>query len=256
MVLVSADARSRIQPFGTVTCEIEQPGMPFNIPLGVPLPSLFSRKQLRFRARYKLTGVSFEDVREGIMFASYSDFMAMIMEEFDRGRRTRHFKANPFKKKLAEVLGSRFGNAGIRMTDAMADAMVAVLGPIEWHMREEPITDPARVTIHVDVTNDLFEGHFKFKISREADGVIVDDEWRPEGGGDVRTGWLPMANLVLMTHPLGFEQIVERAVEEILQAQHEGRPYVGQVGPPAVEHHDGPIGNVSMTEKDATSCRY
>lgn len=231
MVMISSAARSRIQKFGTVTREIQQSGVPFNIPLGVPLANPFVRKQLLFRARYKLTGVTLEDVREALMFASYRDFMAMTMETFSREARTRHFKLNPFKKKLAEVLGSKFGKVGTRATDAVADFMVAMLGLVEWHMTEEPITNPDLVTVHVDVTNKLFNGHFKFRISREADGVIVDDDWRPEGGGDVRTGTIPMANLVLMTHPLGFEQIVERAVEEILKARDQGRPYVGQIEP-------------------------
>lgn len=230
MVMISSAARSRIETFGKVTREIQQAGIPFNVPVGVPIANPFVPKQLLFRARYKVTGVTLEDIREGVMFASFRDFMAMTLEEFDRAARTRHFKLNPFKLKFREVLGSKFGKVGIRATDAVADFMVAMLGLVEWHMREEPGTSPDLVTIHVDVTNKLFKGHFKFRITREAGGVIVDDEWRPEGGGDVRTGTLPMANLVLMTHPLGFEQIVERVVEEILQAQHAGRPYVGQIG--------------------------
>jgi hypothetical protein len=117
----------------------------------------------------------------------------------------------------------------------MADLMVRMLGLVEWEMSEEPVTDPDLVTIHVKLTSDLFGGHFKFRMSRAPDGVIVDDDWRPEGGSDVRTGTIPMANLVLMTHPLGFEQIVERVVEEILQARSQGRPYVGQIGAPSVE---------------------
>lgn len=231
MVLISSAARARVEAFGETIREIHQDGIPFNIPVGVPLVNPFSRKQLLFRARYKMTGVTLEEVREGVMFASYRDFMAMPLEEYSREERTRHFKLNPFRKKLAEVLGSKFGRVGVRITDAVADLMVAMLGLVEWHMYEEPITDPCLVTIHVDVNNKLFNGHFKFRISREEDGIIVDDDWRPEGGGDVRTATLPMANLVLLTHPLGFEQIVERTAEEILQAQNQGLPYVGQIGP-------------------------
>lgn len=234
MVQISSAARSRIERFGETTRAIQQAGIPFNIPVGVPLPNPFSRKQLLFRARYKLLGFTLEDVREGVMFASYRDFMSMPLEEYSREARTRHFTLNPFRKKLAEVLGSKFDRVGVRATDAVADFMVAMLGLVEWHMSEEPITNPDLVTIHVDVTNKYFKGHFKFRISREPDGVIVDDEWRPEGGGDVRTATLPMANLVLLTHPLGFEQIVERVVEEILQAQNQARPYVGQMGPSEV----------------------
>jgi hypothetical protein len=201
----------------------------------VPIVNPFARKQLLFRGRYKLTGLALEDVREGMLFASFRDFMDMKMETFNRKARTRHFRMNPFKKKFAEVLGSRFGRTGIRVTDAVADGMVAALGLVEWQMREEPVASPDLATVHVDVTSTFWGGHFKFRISRDPDGVIVDDDWRPEGGGDVRAGTLPMATLVLMTHPLGFEQIVERAVEEILQAQGQGRPYVGQIGLPSVE---------------------
>ena len=235
MVMISSAARSRITKFGTDTREIQQSGIPFNIPLGVPVANPFAEKQMLFRARYKLSGVTLEDVREGVMFGNFRDFMDMKMETFSRKARTRHFKINPFKKKLEEVLGGTFGSVGNRTGDAMADLMVAMLGLVEWQMAEEPITDPDVVTVHVDVTSKLFKGHFKFRIYREPDGVIVDDDWRPEGGGDVRTGTIPMANLVLTTHPLGFEQIVERVVEEILQAQSEGRPYAGQIGPPSEE---------------------
>ncbi len=117
----------------------------------------------------------------------------------------------------------------------MAAAMVAMLGLVEWHMSEEPVTNPDLVTIHVKVTSRFFRGVFKFRVHRQPDGVIVDDDWLPEGGGDVRTATLPMANLVLQTHPLGFEQIVERVVEEIVQARKQGRPYIGQIGAPSRE---------------------
>jgi hypothetical protein len=44
-----------------------------------------------------------------------------------------------------------------------------------------------------------------------------------------------MAALVLETHPVGFEQIAERVVDEIVQARRAGRPYTGQIGPPFQE---------------------
>jgi hypothetical protein len=235
MVMISASARARIQKFGKETREIQQSGIPFNVPLGVPIGNPFAPKQLLFRGRFKLSDVTLEEVREAMMFASFRDFMDLKMEEFSRKTRTRHIKINPFKKTLAEVRGSKVGPVGIRTTDGVADFMVAMLGLVEWHMSEEPMTDPDRVTIHVDVTSKLFGGHFKFRITREPDGVVVDDDWRPEGGGDVKARNVPMANLVLTTHPLGFEQIVERAVEEILQARDQGRPYLGQIGPPSTQ---------------------
>jgi hypothetical protein len=235
MVMVSSAARARIRKLGTDTCEIGQSGIPFNVPLGVPVVNPFARKQLLFRGRYKVAGLTVDEVREGLLFASFRDFMDMKMETFNRAARTRHFRMNPFKKKFAEVLGGRFGETGVRVTDAVADGMVAMLGLVEWRMAEEPVTNPDLVTIHIEVTSNAWGGHFKFRIVRDPEGVVVDDDWRPEGGGDVSAGSLPMATLVLMTHPLGFEQIVERAVEEVLQAQSQGRPYVGQIGPPSVE---------------------
>jgi hypothetical protein len=233
MVMISDEARSRITKYGNVTREIQQAGIPFNIPLGVPIVNPFVRKQLRFRARYKLAGVTLEEVREGVMFGSFRDFMDMKMETYSRKARTRHFKINPFKKKFEEILGPKFGEFGLHVGDTMADLMVAALGLVEWEMSEEPITNPDLVTIHVKLTSKFFGGHFKFRISREPDGVILDDEWRTEGGGDVRAGSVPMGNLVLQTHPVGFEQIAERVVEEILQARNAGRPYIGQIGPPS-----------------------
>jgi hypothetical protein len=233
MVMISSAARSRIREVGEETKEIEQAGIPFNVPLGLPIFNPFVRKHLLFFARYKVSGVTVEDVRQGILFASFRDFMDIKLEEYSRTQRTRHFKINPFKKKFEEIFGGTFGSMGRFAADVVADSMVATLGLVEWRMREEPITDPDRVTIHVDLSSRYFGGHFKFRISRERDGVFVDDEWRPEGGGDVRAASLPMANLVLATHPVGFHQIVERVTEEIFQAQNAGRPYVGEIGAPS-----------------------
>ena len=235
MVMISSEARSRIQKYGKETREIQQAGVPFNIPLGVPIANPFVEKQMLFFAQYKLTGVTLEEVREGVMFANFRDFMDIKMETFSRKNRTRHFKINPFKKKMEEVLGGKFGQFGTRTGDAIADFMVKMLGLVEWEMSEEAITDPDLVTVHVKVTSDHFRGHFKFRIHRKPDGVILDDDWLPKGGGDVRTGTIPMANLVLTTHPLGFEQIAERVVEEIIEAKNQGSPYVGQIGLPSVE---------------------
>jgi hypothetical protein len=136
---------------------------------------------------------------------------------------------------MEEVLGGMFGALGVRTGHAVAASMVAMLGLVEWEMSEEPAAGPDLFTIHVKVTSRFFGGHFKFRIHRQPDGVILDDDWLPEGGGDVRTPTLPMAALVLETHPVGFEQIAERVVEEIVQARHAGRPYTGQIGPPSEE---------------------
>lgn len=236
MVMISNEARARIEPYGkTVRC-IEQRGVPFNVAVGVPILNPFVDKLMRFKAQYRLRGISLEEAREGIMFGNFHSFMDMKLEEFDREKRTRHFKLNPFTKKMEEVLGGKFGRAGIVTGDSVASTMVWALGLVEWHMIEQPITDPDLVVIHVDVTSRFFKGHFLFRIHRQPDGVIVDDDWLPEGGGEVRARSLPMAWLVLETHPVGFEQIVERVADEVVRAQHEGRPYAGELTEPTPEH--------------------
>ena len=232
---ISPEAKARISIYGTTVREIEQSGVPFNVPLFVPVVNPFAEKRLLFKARYKLTGVTLEEVREGIMFADFRPFMDRKMETYDRVKRTRHFKINPFTRKLEEVLGGRFGTTGTNAGHAVAAGMVAMLGGLVWGMSEGPGTDPDVFKIHVYVTSRVLRGHFKFRIFRMADGVILDDDWLPAGGGDVRTATLPMATLVLETHPLGFEQITEQLVEEILQARREGVTYEGRIGPPLAE---------------------
>jgi hypothetical protein len=229
--MISSEARSLIQDYGETIKEVQQSGIPFNVPIFLPIVNPFAEKRMRFKARYKLTGVTLEEVREGVMFADFRSFMDMKMETFSRKARTRHFKINPFTKKMEEVLGGTFGQLGEHTGHFVAASMVAMLGLVEWEMAEEPVTSPDLVTIHVDVTSRFFRGHFKFRIHRQPDGVILDDDWLPEGGGDVRTPTLPMAALVLSTHPVGFEQITERLVEEIVQARNAGRPYEGQIPP-------------------------
>jgi len=232
MVMISNEARARIQPYGRTTLRIRQRGIPFDVPIGAPIVNPFVEKSMRFKAQYKLTNVSLEDVREGIMFGDFRGFMDMKLEEFSRENRTRHFKLNPFTKKMEEALGAKFGRLGVRTGHTVAAFMVRMLGLVEWHVSEEPVTSPDLVSIHVKVTSRFFGGHFKFRIHRQPDGVIVDDDWLEEGGGDVRARSLPMAWLVLKTHPLGFEQIVERVADEIVQAEHAGQPYVGQLKSP------------------------
>ncbi len=240
MVMISSEARARIEPYGQTIRRVRQRGIPFDIPIGVPILNPFVRKQMRFKARYRLRGLRLEDVREGIMFGDFTSFMDMKLEEFSREKRTRHFKLNPFTKKMEEVLGGKLGRLGVRIGHNVAAFMVRMLGLVEWHVAEEPVTGPDLVTIHVDVNSRFFGGHFKFRIHREADGVIVDDDWLPEGGGEVIAASLPMSWLVLKTHPLGFEQIVERVTDEIVGAQKAGRPYTGELTVPTPAPADTP----------------
>jgi hypothetical protein len=112
--MISREARSRIRKHGKTTRRIRQRGVPFDVPIGVPVVNPFVEKQMRFKAQFTLSGVSLEDVREGLLFADYSGFMDMKVETFNRKARTRHFKINPFTKKMEEVLGRPFGRWGVR----------------------------------------------------------------------------------------------------------------------------------------------
>jgi hypothetical protein len=233
--MISAEARSRIQDYGKKIREIQQSGVPFNVPVGFPIVNPFVWKRLLFKAQYRLTGVGFDEICDGLLFGNFRSFMDIKMETYSRKNRTRHFKLNPFTIKMGEVGKRYMGEFGVRRGHTLAAFMVDKLGLVEWEMSEEPRTNPDVVTIHVKLTSRYFGGQFKFRVHRRPEGVILDDDWMPEGGGDVRTPSLPMGNLVLMTHPLGFEQIAERVVEEILQARNQGIPYVGQIGPPSEE---------------------
>ncbi len=235
MVMISPEVRSRIEKVGSETREIKQRGIPFNVRPGIPIANPFARKQLLFKTRYKLSGIALEDVRTGIFFGNFTSFMDMKMETYSRKRMTRHFKINPFTRKFEEILGGKFGKAGIRIGQAIASFMVATLGLVEWEMSEIATGNPDLACIHVILKSRFFGGHFKFRIHRQPDGVILDDDWLPDGGGDVRTSTLAMANLVLATHPLGFEQIAQRVVDEILKAKNQGCSYIGEIGPPSTD---------------------
>jgi hypothetical protein len=153
MVMISSEARARIEPYGeTVRC-IEQRGVPFNVAVGVPILNPFVDKLMRFKAQYRLKGISLEEAREGIMFGNFHGFMDAKLEEFDREKRTRHFKINPFTKKFEEILGGKLGGLGTHAGHSMAATMVWALGLVEWHMTEQPMTDPDLAVIDVRVTS-------------------------------------------------------------------------------------------------------
>ena len=235
MAMVSSEARSRIHSSGRTIRRIRQEGVPFEVPVGVPVVNPFAEKRLLFRARYRLSGVGVADVCEGLLFGDYGSFMDMKLDTFSRRRRTRHFKMNPFKIKMGETGRRLFGNAGMRRGHDLADFMVARLGLVEWEVSEESRTGPDTAVMRVKLTSKYFGGHFRLRVYREGNDVVLDDDWMPEDGGDVRTPSFLIGNLVLMTHPLGFEQLAERVVEEIIQARDRGEPYAGQVGPPSEE---------------------
>jgi hypothetical protein len=235
MVMISNEARSLIQPHGKTIRRIRQRGVPFDVPIFLPLINPFVGKRVLFKTQYRLAGVSLEDVREGVMFGDFRSFLDIGIEEFNRKTRTRHFTENPFTKKFEETLGGLFGRAGVWIGHQVAAVIVWALGMVEWQMSEDAMTNPDLASIRVHVSAGCFRGHFKIRVQRESDGVLLTDDWLPEGGGDVRTPTFPMAVLMLKTHPMGIEQIAERVVEEIVQARNAGKPYVGQIGPPSEE---------------------
>ena len=222
---------------GTTIKDIAQDMIPFNVPLFVPLVNPFSDKQMYFRAQYKITGVSVDEAATGVLFGNYRDFMDIKWENYSRSGRTRHLEFNPFTKKLEE-LGRNAGGAGEAAGKGTAWLMGAGLGLIEWKIWVDPASTSENVSLHVDTTSDFFGGSFRInaKAAPGGDGVILEDDWTPQGGANMRTHYLLMANLVLSTHPVGFEEIAANFVEEIKRARAKGTAYVGEIGPPSVEN--------------------
>ena len=225
-----------IGDIGTEIRTIAQHMVPFNIPLGIPLVNPFSDKQMHFRKQFKVTGVTVDEAGTGVLFANYRDFMDIKWETYSRARRTRHLQFNPFTKKLEET-GRKLGEAGEAAGRGTATLMGASLGFITWKISIDPASTADSVSLHFQTTNYLFSGHFKInaKTAPGGDGVILEDDWTPEGGADMRTSFLPMANLVLATHPLGFEQMAAEFVAEVQRARASGTKYIGEIGPPSIE---------------------
>ena len=225
-----------IVEIGTEIKDIAQQLIPFNIPLGLPLVNPFSDKQMRFRKQYKVTGVTVDEAVTGVLFANYRDFMDIKWETYSRTGRTRHLEFNPFTKKLEE-LGRNAGEAGEAAGRGTAALMGTTLGLITWKIWVDPASTPYSVSLYFQTTSDLFSGHFKInaKATPGGDGVILEDDWTPEGGADMRTHYVLMANLVLSTHPLGFEQIAGQFVAEVRRARAGGTRYIGEIGPPSNE---------------------
>ncbi len=223
-----------LEPFGKETKSIQQAGIPFNVPLGLPVFNPFAGKRMHFRTEYKVDCVSVEELIQGVLFADYREFMDIKKETYSRRNRTRYIHFNPFTKEF-EKEGKRLGEAGAAAGRSMAAMMVAALGLIEWNLTQDPGMSQDEGSVDVKVTNKLFFGHFKIRARRQEDGVLFEDNWCPSGGGDMRTEYLAMANLVLTTHPKGFEQLAERVIEEITRARQKGIPYIGEIGSPSIE---------------------
>ncbi|HSL23770.1 MAG TPA: hypothetical protein VK886_19715 [Vicinamibacterales bacterium] len=220
--------------YGDESRWIGQDLVPFEVPLGVPFVNPFSDKQMQFRRQYKVTGMSLEEACTGILFGNYRPFMDIREETYSRSARTRKLTFNPFTREMEQYAGYA-GELGKLSARGMAGMMVAMLGMVTWDITEEPRADPNVVSFLFKTTNRLFSGHFRIRVLAVDDGVIVDDDWTTAGGSDMRTSFLPMANLVLLTHPLGFNHIVRQMVEELKRAHAAGVPYRGEIGAPSVD---------------------
>lgn len=223
-----------IAEYGDTIRSIGQQLVPFDIPLGFPLVNPLSEKQLRFRKEYKITGVTVEEAVTGVLFANYRPNFYITEETYSRRRRTRRFVFNPFVLEF-EHLGRTVGEIGVTAGHGAGTLMGAGLGLIEWRVSVDPGATADRVGIRIGTTNKLFGGHFYINATAIPGGVILADEWTPEGGADMRTSYLLMANLVLATHPRGFEHIADLFVEEVKRARAAGVPYSGEIGVPSVD---------------------
>lgn len=223
-----------ISDYGTEVRAVGQHLVPFNIPLGFPLVNPFSKKQMQFKKEYKVTGVTLDEAVNGVLFGNYRSFMDIKRETYNRKDRTRNLVFNPFTIEL-EQLGGKTGEMGAAAGRSTASLIGASLGLIEWNIWVDPVSTADRVSLYYQTTNDMFSGHFHINARTAPDGVILEDDWTTGGGGDMRTSYLLMANLVLMTHPKGFEQIAGEFVAEVQRARMAGTPYVGEIGLPSVE---------------------
>ena len=231
------DPMVAISDFGPDIRWIGQKGLPFHTPLLVPLVNPFVHKQMQFLKKYKVTGVTFDEARTGVLFGNYRPFMDIKEEHYSRKRRTRHLVFNPFTKEM-EKYGGYLGSVGVSAGQTTASMMQAALGLITWDIREEPKPAPDVASFEYITNNRMFNGHFRIRVKAAEDGVILEDDWTTEGGSDMRTSFLLQANLVLFTHPLGFEQIAGEFVEEVRRARAANLPYRGEIGAPSIELTD------------------
>jgi hypothetical protein len=228
----------RMEDYGTPVRWIGQNMIPFQTPLLLPIVNPFAQKQMHFRRQYKVTGMTVEEAANGVLFGNYRSFMDIRKETYDRVRRARELTFNPFTLEMQRY-GRMVGDFGEATGRGMASMMVSMLGLITWTIAEDPGATEDRVSLNFKTTNAMFGGHFKILAVRATGGVILEDDWRTDGGGDMRTDYLAMANLALTTHPRGFEQIAEEVVAEVKRARAAGVPYVGEIGQPSIEFIDG-----------------
>jgi hypothetical protein len=226
-----------ISDYGTEIRWIGQDLIPLQTPLGVPIVNPFSQKQMQFFKQYKVTGVTLEEARNGVLFGSYRPFMEIPEETYSRKRHTRHLTFNPFFKEMSKY-GEYAGSIGVRSGQTVASMMVMMLGMITWDITEEPQTNPKTISFRYKTTNRMFGGHFRIRVHELPDGVVLEDDWTTAGGNTMLTSFLPMSNLVLFTHPKGFHQIATNFVDEVKRARAARQPYKGEIGSPSIELRD------------------
>jgi hypothetical protein len=227
-----------MEDYGSHVRWIAQRLIPSQTPLLLRIVNVFSYEQLHFPRHYKVTGITVEGAGNGVLFGNYGSFIDVRCETCDRVRRTHELTFNPFTVEMQRY-GRMAGDPDEATGRVMASAMVSMLGLITWRISEDPGATADVVSLNFNTTNELFGGDFKLLARNAPGGVILEDDRRREGGGDVRTNYLAMANLALTTHPRGFEQIAEKVVEEVTRARAKGVPYTGEIGPPSIELVDG-----------------
>jgi hypothetical protein len=222
------------EPAGTEIMRIQQSGIPFRVPLMLPIVNPLVEKRMLFKMQFRISNVSVEEVIQGVLFANNYSFMDIKKECYSRQNRTRYILFNPFTREFDKE-GKRLGVIGSSVGRSFAALMVAALGLIEWELSLDPGHSEHKASVNVKVTNRLFGGHFKIHARREGNSVLFEDDWTPSGGGDMRTSYMAMANIVLMTHPKGFSQVADRIIEEISASRSKATVYTGEIGPPSTE---------------------
>ncbi len=231
--MCAAAAPIRLDEHGELIRYIDQPYVPFKTPLGLPIVNPFAGKQMQFMKQYTLSGVELDEAATGVLFGNYRPFMDVKTESYSRARRMRTLVFNPFTVEM-ERIGGMAGEIGSSTGRSLASVMVNMLGTIQWEITQDPAASPDLVSFNFKTTSDLFWGHFKIRARRAPDGIVVlEDDWTTDGGSNMRTEYLAMANLVLLTHPRGFEQIAEEVAEEVKRARATGARYVGEIGAPS-----------------------
>jgi len=114
-----------LSDFGTEARWIGQDLVPLEVPLGVPIVNPFSHKQMQFFKQYKVTGISLDEARTGILLSNYRPFMDIKEETYSGTRGTRHLIFNPFVREM-EKYGESIGSLGVASGRTVYPGVVAL----------------------------------------------------------------------------------------------------------------------------------